>query len=112
MDFFRVRARVYDRRNSTDTPSLNIPERHANQASHPWYAAHAPASSLSYFVSIENKVFQISKLKVAGSIPIARPIFPEHFSIQISTWTISPKRASSPLGKPRERSGFDDGIKA
>jgi hypothetical protein len=52
----------------------NVPQRHANQAMHARYAAHARTFFLSDFVSIENKgsKIQIPKLDVAGSIPVAR----------------------------------------
>jgi hypothetical protein len=57
----------------------NVPQRHANQATHARYAAHARTFFLSDFVSIENKgsKIQIPKLDVAGSIPVARSIFPQ-----------------------------------
>ena len=56
----------------------NVPQRCANQARHARYAVHARTLLLSDFVSIENKgsKIQIPKLDVAGSIPVARSIFP------------------------------------
>ena len=57
----------------------NVPQRHADQAAHARYALHARTLFLRDFVSIENKgsKIQIPKLKVAGSIPVARSNFSE-----------------------------------
>jgi hypothetical protein len=55
-----------------ETVPQNVPQRYANQA------LHARTVFPSDFVSIENKgsKIQIPKLDVAGSIPVARSIFP------------------------------------
>src|SRR5215831_10475219 len=52
----------------------NVPQRHANQATHARYAAHARTFFRSDFVSIENKgsEVQLPKLKVASSSLVAR----------------------------------------
>jgi hypothetical protein len=52
----------------------NVPQRYANQAVHAWYALHARWFFLSGFISCANKgaMNKIPKLKVAGSIPVAR----------------------------------------
>jgi hypothetical protein len=57
----------------------NVPQRHAKQAMHARYAVHARRFLLSDFVSIENKepLGYFPKLDVAGSIPVARSIFPQ-----------------------------------
>jgi hypothetical protein len=54
----------------------NVPQRHANQATHARYAAHARAFFLGDFVSVENKgsKIQLPKLKVASSSLVARSI--------------------------------------
>ena len=64
------------RSNMTHRPP-NVPQRHANQASHARYAAHARTFFLSDFVSIENKGSKIliPKLKVASSSLVARSKF-------------------------------------
>jgi hypothetical protein len=55
----------------------NVPQRHANQATHARYAVHARTFFLSDFVSVENKgsKIQLPKLKVASSILVARSTF-------------------------------------
>ena len=57
----------------------NVPQRYADQAAHARYAVHARTFLLGGFVSIENKGAKvlIPKLDVAGSIPVARSIFPQ-----------------------------------
>ena len=55
----------------------NVPQRHANQATHARYAMHAHTFFQSDFVSVGNKglKIQLPKLKVASSILVARSIF-------------------------------------
>jgi len=62
----------------SDTGPPNVPQLYANQAVHARYAVHAHRFFPSGFVSCENKgaLVLIPKLKVAGSIPVARSIFP------------------------------------
>src|SRR5262249_39950349 len=57
----------------------NVPQRHANQATHARYATHARTFFLSDFVSLENKgsKIQLPKLKVASSSPVARSKSPQ-----------------------------------
>src|SRR5262245_30345429 len=62
--------------NLTHRPA-NVPQRHANQATHARYAAHARTFFLIDFVSVENKgsKIQLPKLKVASSSLVARSNF-------------------------------------
>ena len=55
----------------------NVPQRHANQATHARYAAHARRFLLSDFVSIENKgsKIQIPKLVIRVRFPSPAPDF-------------------------------------
>jgi len=55
----------------------NVPQRHANQAMHARYAAHARTFFPKRFVNIENKgsKIQLPKLKVASSSLVARSKF-------------------------------------
>src|SRR5262245_27273481 len=71
-------------KNLTHRPP-NVPQRHANQAMHARYAAHARTFFLSDFVSVENKgsKIQLPKLKVASSSLVARSRFPRQFLILI-----------------------------
>ena len=60
----------------TENRPPNVPQRYADQAAHARYAAHASRFLPSDFVSVENKkrCIYLPKLKVAGSIPVARSI--------------------------------------
>lgn len=66
-------------KSTTETVPQNVPQRYANQAAHAPYAVHARRFLLSGFVSVENKecLIYFPKLKVAGSIPVARSKFPQ-----------------------------------
>ena len=57
----------------------NVPRQYADQAAHARYALHARIFLLGGFVSVENKecCLYLPKLDVAGSIPVARSIFPQ-----------------------------------
>jgi hypothetical protein len=61
-----------------ETVPQNVPQLDADQAAHARYAVHARIFLLSDFVSVENKerCIYLPKLDVAGSIPVARSIFP------------------------------------
>jgi hypothetical protein len=58
----------------------NVPQRHANQALHARYAAHARTFFLSEFVSIGNKGSKIyfPKLVVRVRFPSPAPVFPSN----------------------------------
>jgi len=60
----------------------NVPQRHAFQAKHAWYAAHARTFFPQRFVSIENRgsKIQLPKLKVASSSLVARSIRPQEIA--------------------------------
>ncbi len=59
-----------------DRPA-NVPQLYANRALHARYAQHERTFFLSQFMSVENndRLSYFPKLKVAGSIPVARSIF-------------------------------------